>query len=111
GRAGTKRNGRGPGSVKRHDAASDVRLIVVVKRLFELQAKSKRVPPMDLGELWRKVPLRIPVQDGALPLAAGHERVTQRKARSHWRAFAVGNQRIVRRRPAFLGYVEALVDR
>ena len=49
--AGSSRHRRSPRSVKRHDSAADVRLIVVVKGLFELQPESECVPSMHFGEL------------------------------------------------------------
>src|SRR5262249_18782840 len=66
---------------------------------------------LNLGELRRQVPLRIPVLNGALPLAAAKKRVAQGQARSHRCALGVGNKGIIACWPAFLGHVKAVVSR
>src|SRR5208337_1408100 len=91
--------------------AANVRLIVVVKGLLQLDTKGKCVSAVNLGDLWRDVPLRIPVLDGALPLAARDERIAVGEARSHRCTLAGRNSGIVGCRPAFLGHVEALISR
>src|SRR5208337_2640640 len=110
-RVGAARHLGGPGSVKGDYAAANVRLIIVVKGLLQLHTKGKGVPAVNLGELWGDIPLRIPVLDGALPLAARDERIAEAEARGHRCALAGGNNGIVGCRPAFLGHVEALIGR
>src|SRR5208337_4713081 len=110
-RVGAARHLGGPGSVKGDYAAANVRLIIVVKGLLQLHTKGKGVPAVNLGELWGDIPLRIPVLDGALPLAARDERIAEAEARGHRCALAGGNNGIVGCRPAFLGNVAALIGR
>ena len=67
------------------------------------------MPANDLRKLRRDVELRVQVVDGALSLRAGDVGIAVGKARSQRRALAIGNRRIIFRRPTLLGDVEARV--
>ena len=65
----------------------------------------------DHGHLRRKIELGIKVVDGALPLAATHERIVLAEAGRHRGTFQAGHQRVVRGRPALRRHIEARIDR